>query len=279
MTQHPELEGRVAIVAGGGSAGMGRASARALAEAGAYLAVLDIDARKGRETVDRLVASGHRADFYQTDMTDPAAVEATMAAIATRRGRIDILFNNTGVPTEKGKRLTDFSPEEWARSLDLNLNTAFHGLRFALPHIIAGGRGGSIINNASASGLRANSTGAPYSTAKAGVIHLTKVAALEVARYGIRVNAICPYSVSRRDFDPPAADARPPIPDLSPDTDFGPWQRAQLPMMRSAKGYEIAAVVRFLASDAASWITGAAIPVDGGSTAGYFGEVRASLTR
>lgn len=269
-----DLSGRVAVIAGGGSPGMGRATAVALAAAGASVAVIDLNPEGGETTVERLRAMGASASFYPADMTVADAVRQSMDHVVRDFGSLDILFNNTGVPAAPRRQFADFDPNEWETSIRLNLTTAFLGMKYAIPHMLAAGAG-AIVNNASVSGLRANIGGAPYGVAKAGVIHLTKVAALEYGARGIRVNAVCPYSISRREFsaDSPV-DRR--LDPATPRTqeEIDKWQRAQLPMMRSARGAEVANVVRFLVSDAASWVNGAALPVDGASAAGYFGSFR-----
>ncbi len=278
MPDHREadLTGRVAVVAGGGSPGMGRATAKALAEAGARIAIIDRDREGGEQSVDRLRAIGADALFVEADMTDAAAVSAAMADCVRTFGHLDILFNNVGVPAAPRKLIADFEPDEWDNSIALNLGSIFLGMKYAIPHMLESGRG-VIVNNASVSGLRANIGGAPYGVAKAGVIHLTKVAALEYGGRGIRVNAVCPYSISRREttasdidlgFGRAGADQNLPADQLEK------WQRAQLPMLRSGHGFEVANAVKFLVSDSASWVNGAILPVDGASAAGYFGSFR-----
>ena len=267
-----DLAGKVAVLAGAGGPGMGRATARALSAAGAHVAILDINADAAAATADVIRSAGGSASSHVLDLTDASAVEGCFNDIFAAHKRFDILFNNTGVAPPAGLKLTEFAPEMWDRFIDLNLKSAFLGMRYAIPLMVQAGQGGAIVNNASSSGLRANVSGAPYGVAKAGVIHLTKVAALEYGPVGIRVNAVAPYSISRRDaLRPEGDDWMRPAPDAA---DNPVWQNAQLPMMRSGKGFEVAAAVKFLVSDQASWITGAVIPVDGGSTAGYFGRVR-----
>lgn len=271
-----ELAGRVAVIAGGGSPGMGRATALALAQAGARVAIIDINRAMAEESVDRLREMGAQAISLQADMTDAAGVKEAMSQCVRDLGGIDILFNNTGVPATTQKLIADFEPDEWDRSIQLNLKSTFLGMKYAIPHMLAAGRGGAVVNNASVSGLRANVGGAPYGVAKAGVIHLTKVAALEYGARGIRVNAVCPYSISKREaLRPDAASTASfaPAEPLSAE-ELEVWRRAQLPMLRSGKGYEVASAVRFLVSDAASWVNGAALPVDGGSAAGFYGTFR-----
>lgn len=270
-----EFSGRVAVIAGGGSPGMGRATAMMLAQAGARVVVLDINRETAQESVERLQAIGAQALALEVDMTDAIVVKDAMEQCVREFGRLDALFNNTGVPATPQKLLADFEPDEWDRSLGLNLKSIFLGMKYAIPHMLATG-GGAIVNNASVSGLRANIGGAPYGVAKAGVIHLTKVAALEYGGRGIRVNAICPYSISRRETLSAQASfvANRDNQDAMAPEELEKWQRAQLPMLRSGRGFEVASAVRFLLSDSASWVSGAALPVDGASSAGYFGSFR-----
>jgi len=264
--------GKVAIVAGGAGPGMGRATAKLLGSLGAVVGVLDVNEDLGSETVERVQRTGAKAGFRRVDMTAENDVRDAMDYFAEAYGGIDLLFNNTGVASDPAKRLADFSLTEWERSVQVNLNSAFLGMKYAIPHMLAAG-GGAIVNNASVSGTRANVGGAPYGVAKAGVIHLTKVAALEYGRQGIRVNCVCPYSISRKENP----GGRVPVPTGDPGEsadDLERWQRAQLPMLRSGRGSEVAHAVAFLLSDAASWVSGAALPVDGASGAGYFGSFR-----
>lgn len=248
----------------------------ALAEAGARVAIIDINREAAEESVERLRGIGAEAICLETDMTDAGAVEEAMHHCVREFGGLDILFNNTGVPAAPHKLVADFEPDEWDRSIRLNLKSIFLGMKYAIPHMLASG-GGAIVNNASVSALRANVGGAPYGVAKAGVIHLTKVAALEYGGRGIRVNAVCPYSISRQETLVPADGMRPiqkrTVDELSSE-ELEKWQRAQLPMLRSGRGFEVASAVRFLVSDAASWVSGAALPVDGASAAGFFGSFR-----
>lgn len=272
---HQRFDGKVAVVAGGAGPGMGRATAKLLASLGARVVVLDVNDELGAETVDRIAEVQGEGTYLHADMTVEGEVRAAMQACVEKYGRLDLLFNNTGVASDSAKRVADFSLEEWERSIQLNLSSAFLGMKYAIPYMLENG-GGSIVNNASVSGTRANVGGAPYGVAKAGVIHMTKVAALEYGGRGIRVNSVCPYSISRTErslqddlqYVESASERNAAMADLDK------WQRAQLPMLRSGRGHEVAQAVAFLLSDAASWINGAALPVDGASGAGFFGSFR-----
>lgn len=274
FSQRGSVAGQVAVIAGGASPGMGRATATLLASLGAKVAVLDIDDQLGSISVSRIQDAGGEGFFVHADMTSEDAVKSAMDQVADTYGKIDLLFNNTGVPSDPSKSMADFSLDEWESAMRLNLNSAFLGMKYAIPYMLDSGHG-AIVNNASASGLRANLGGAPYGVAKAGIIHMTKVAALEYGGRGIRVNAVCPYSISRKEHSPERNESRDGTDRIPPtESDLAKWQRAQLPMLRSGKGYEVANAVAFLLSDAASWINGAALPVDGASVAGYFGKFR-----
>ena len=157
--------------------------------------------------------------------------------------------------------------------MSVDLKGVFLGMKYAIPEMIKAG-GGVIINNASTSGLRANPGGGLYGAAKAGVIHLTKVGALEYGDKNIRINCICPYGIRPTGRGATALKPAEKIASRSKQEDDERWHKAQLPMRRTGKTEEIAHVVLFLASEDSSWVNGAVLPVDGASIAGYFGRFR-----
>ncbi|WP_217990983.1 SDR family NAD(P)-dependent oxidoreductase [Sphingomonas ginsenosidimutans] len=242
--------GKVAIVTGGAS-GIGAAFARRVHAEGGAVMVADLDVGRGQALAAEL---GERAAFRPVDVADPAAMETLAADTAAAFGGIDILYNNAGIGCYG---LTpDLAIEQWRRVVAVNLDAVFYGCRAVIPHLKARG-GGAIVNTASASGLHADYGFTAYNAAKAGVINYTRSLAIDHARDNIRANAVCPGPVD--------------TPILTSGVDAIPGLRAEweqvVPAGRFARPEEIAAVAAFLASDDASAVTGAAIPVDGGLTA------------
>ena len=244
------FDGRVAIATGGAS-GIGAAFVRRLHGEGASVMIADLDAEKGAALAAEL---GERAAFREVDVADPAAMAALAQATAETFGGIDVLFNNAGIGCFG--ETPDLDIEQWKRVIAINLDAVFYGSKAVIPFMRQRG-GGAIVNTASASGMAADFAFTAYNAAKAGVINYTRCLAIDHARDGIRANAICPGPV-----DTPllvtGVDA---IQGLRAD-----WER-RVPMNRFADPAEIAAVAAFLASDDASYLTGASIPVDGGLTA------------
>jgi len=245
------LDGRVAIVTGGAS-GIGAATVRRFAGEGARVVIADINDEAGARLAAEL---GERAAFRHTDVGVLAEVEATVAFAVSRYGGLDVMHNNAAATG--GGYISEIDPAVWEQSLRVMLTAVFYGMRAALPALLARG-GGSIINTSSIEGLVGEIMAAPYCTAKAGVINLTRTAALEYGRRNIRVNCICPGAVD--------------TPMLALMESFTPLPRAQLAakhaLGRILRPEEIANVALFLASDESSAITGTAIVADGGLTAG-----------
>lgn len=249
-----EFSGKVAVVTGAG-AGIGRATALALANGGCAVVVADVDEHGGRETVERIVAVGGRSRFVHTDVRQDADCAAMAAAAIERYGRLDFAFNNAGV-VARPALTADCEPAEWQRVLDINLSGVFHCMKHELPAMQQAG--GAIVNTASIMGLVGAVGGAAYCASKHGVIGLTKAAALEYGRHGIRVNAICPGFVETRLT-------------VGESTAFtakklqAGLERTALKQLASPE--QVAATVLWLCSGAASYVTGAALPIDGGYTA------------
>jgi NAD(P)-dependent dehydrogenase (short-subunit alcohol dehydrogenase family) len=243
------FDGRVAIVTGAGR-GIGRAIAERFAADGAAVVVADLEDASAGETVAAIEAAGGRAVAVHADVTRPDEVAALAAAAMDRFGRIDILVNNAGIL--RSTRAADVSPEEWHLVIDANLTGSFLCARAAYPGLRDSGHG-RIVNMASMAG-RATSTlgGVHYTTAKAGVLGLTRHLAREWARDGITVNAISPGIVD--------------TPMVRGSTDAARMAEvlAAIPMGRLADAAEIAALVAFLASDEAAYITGANVDIHGG---------------
>jgi len=253
-----KLDGRVALITGAGS-GIGRATALLFAEEGAKIAVADCASEGGQETVELIKAAGGQAIFVAADVSKAVDVEMMVNITMDTFGRLDILFNNAGVgglmiPT------WDTTEEAWDSVIDINLKGVFLGSKYALPVMISQG-GGVIINTASITAI----VGAPglpaYCASKGGVAQLTKTIALESAKHNIRVNCICPGMIQTAMSDSPfladAADRQAHIQAFL----------ETIPLGRLGRPEDIAKTALFLASDDSSYMTGAALVVDGGRTA------------
>jgi NAD(P)-dependent dehydrogenase (short-subunit alcohol dehydrogenase family) len=252
------LEGKIALVTGAGS-GIGRATSLEMARGGAKVVVSDVDEEGGRQTVDAIEKDGGEAIFVQADVASEADVVALVKTTVETFGRLDCAFNNAGIGGTSGdgrRYATHECPEEaWGRIIAVNLTGVFLCLKHEIAQMLEQG-GGAIVNTASVAGL-VGGFGTAYTAAKHGVVGLTRTTALEYARQGIRVNAVCPGPVETRMI----ADAFAAIPGLEDR-----W-RATVPIGRFAAPTEMATVVAWLCSDAASYVTGIAMPADGGWTA------------
>lgn len=245
----------VAIVTGAGH-GIGRAIARQLAGEGAAVAVLEVDATRGRETVAELVAAGARAYFALADITHYGEVEAATADVARQLGPVSLLVNNAAF-TDAGS-LETISLDAWHREIDINLNGTYHCIRAMVPAMRANG-GGAIVNISSVNAVRY--FGNPsYSAAKAGILSLTKSVASEYGADGIRCNAICPGSVRTDNVTWTIRQQK--------DPDVFKKLARWYPLGRVAKPEDVARAVAFLGSDEAAYISGAILNVDGGLLAG-----------
>jgi len=253
MTASKRLEGRTAVVTGAGS-GIGRATAGRLAQEGAFVVVCDIRQDPAAGTVKEIVEQGGEAEYRVGDVRDSSFVDGVVAELVADRGRLDILHNNAGNSVARGTLLS-ISDDAWRQDIDLNLNAFFYGVRAALRVMVPRGRG-SIINTSSAAGVAAVPGTAAYGSAKAGVLLLTRTAAVEYARTGVRVNAVVPGTIGTPAFTSVLSD-----PQMLAD------YAAQLPAGRLGQPSEVAAAVAWLASDESSYVTGAALAVDGGVSA------------
>jgi NAD(P)-dependent dehydrogenase (short-subunit alcohol dehydrogenase family) len=252
-----KLDGKTVIITGG-SSGIGLATAFLFAQEGANVMIAARDPERGQQVVQRLVASGGRARFAACDVRRLEDCQNTVNLTLHAFGRLDILFNNAGVIYVE-RTVENTSDHEWADTLDTNLNGTFYMSRCAIPHMAESG-GGAIIHNASVFGLKAGGGVAAYCAAKGAIVMLTKAMAIDHAAQHIRVNCICPGSV-----DTPLLQGE--IATLGSEELMRPQFAARHPLNRIAAPAEIARAVLFLASDDSSFITGAAIPVDGGRSA------------
>lgn len=248
------FEGKVTLVTGGGG-GIGRATALAFARAGARVAVVDMAAAVGVETVQCIESAGGHAVFIQADVTIAAEVEAMVAATVQAFGRIDCAFNNAGIE-EEHMRLADCTEAVFDRIINVNVKGVWLCMKYQLAQMMKQG-GGSIVNTASVAGLVGAPKMSAYSGSKHAVLGLTKSAALEYGRKNIRVNAVCPGVIRTAMFDRA----------VLADPKVGPSVAQLHPIGRIGEPEEVAAVVLWLCSDAASFVTGHAHTVDGGLTA------------
>jgi len=249
-----KLENKITVITGGGS-GIGEATARLFAAEGARVVIADIDEKNGRRVAGDI---GAQALFRNTDVSDPAQVEAMVKSTVERFGRLDVLFNNA-FATRMGP-VGEISIEDWHKTISVTLSGVFYGMRFALPQMVAQG-GGVIVNTASISGLGGDYGAGAYNAAKAGVVNLTRSAAIEYARKKIRVNAVCPGMIET-----------PAVLNTFIGQSRNPEKVRKLneechPMGRMGQPHEIAKVVLFLASDDSSFMTGSMVVADGGVTA------------
>lgn len=258
------LTDQVAVITGGG-AGIGRATALTFAAAGADIVIGDIVAERCDETAARVREMGRRALPIATDVMEINQIRALVATANEKFGRIDILVNNAG-----GAKSTPFleqSERSWRRHVDLNLMSLFAATSAAVPVMISGGRGGSIINVSSIEASRAAPNFAVYAACKAGMLNFTRTMALELADHGIRVNAIAPdYTVTpglRGNLTGPVD----PTKWIQPTAQQEAAAARRIPLGRPGIDTECGQVALFLASAMSSYVTGTVIPVDGGAWA------------
>lgn len=251
-----ELEGKVVLVTGAAS-GIGRAAAVGMARRGAALVLGDLDAAGGHQTQRLIESAGGKAQFVETDVTDPTAVETLVDVGVRSFGRLDGACNNAGFDPPV-KRLAEQSIDDFERSISVNLTAVFLCMKHEILAMLASGSThASIVNVASIAGVRGLWGHAPYAASKHGVIGLTRTAAIDYAKKGIRVNAVCPGPVDtpmlRRYMDEVGLD----------DAQIA---RAQ-PMGRPGTPGEVADAIAWLLSEASSYVTGQTIGLDGGALA------------
>ncbi len=248
------LEDKVALVTGGGS-GIGRATALVFAREGAKVVVADVLTEGGEETVQRIKEAGGKAIFVKTDVSKAAEVVALVDSAVSTYGRLDYAFNNAGIEGNMAPT-ADCTEENWDRVIDINLKGVWLCMKYEIPEMLKRG-GGAIVNTASVAGLIGFQGSPAYCASKGGVIQLTKVAALEYATRGIRVNAVCP-GIIRTPMVERATGGKPEL-----EVQF----TALEPVGRMGAPEEVAEAVVWLCSDAASFVTGHPMVVDGGFVA------------
>lgn len=248
------VEGKVALVTGGAS-GIGRATALAFAREGAKLVVADMNVEGGQQTVHMITEQGGEAIWVQTDVTQPTAVKALISKTVETYGRLDCAHNNAGISGGGHALTAEYSEERWHQVIAVNLTGVWLCMKYEIPQILSQGSG-AIVNTASVAGLIGGRGLAAYVASKHGVVGLTKTAALEYAQQGIRVNCVCPGVIH------------------TPMTARGlsdPERRARIiatePIGRVGTPEEVAEAVVWLCSDAASFVTGHTMTVDGGFVA------------
>lgn len=248
-----KLTNKVALITGAGS-GMGRAAALLFAREGAKIAAIDVNQASAEDTVKQIKTAGGSAFAFRADVSKAEDAKAMVEATVSRLGIPNVLYNNAGIEGEGGF-LAQLSEEGFDRVIAINLRGVWLGMKYALPHMIKNG-GGSIINTASIAGMVAVKGAAAYCAAKAGVIALTRVAAMEYGRYNIRVNAICPGAIDT-----------PMVARISGEGGMSQQATSRISLLgRIGRPEEIAQTALFLASDDSSFATGAPFIIDGGWT-------------
>lgn len=246
----PKLDSGVAMVTGAAS-GIGRACALFYARDGASVVVSDVDEEGGEETVRQIEAAGGSAMFVRADVSKPTNCERLVARTVERYGKLDFACNNAGIGGESAPT-GEYEPADWVRVIDINLSGTFYCMRYQIPAMLERG-GGSIVNMASILGSVGFASAPAYTAAKHGMLGLTRAAAIEYAQQGIRVNAVGPAFIRT-----------PLIAELEADKDTLDMLVSLHPIGRLGESEEVAELVVFLSSDAASFITGSYYPVDGG---------------
>lgn len=248
------MQGRTALVTGGGR-GIGRAAVLEFARCGAAVAVADIDLAAAERVAAEVEADGGRAIAVRADVAVEADVQGMVERAVAELGRLDFAFNNAGILGPMGTPLHELSEADWDRMMDVNLKSVWLSMKHEIIVMLAGG-GGSIVNNASILGLRAATLNPSYGATKHGVVGLTRAAASHYGERGIRINAVCPGIV---------------MTDMTETIQAAPASLSakrieRTPLRRGADPAEIARAAVWLCSDGSSYLTGVALPVDGGLT-------------
>ena len=246
------LAGKVALITGAAQ-GIGKGTALLFAREGAKVAIVDVDAPHGRETIAEIEAAGGEAVFLERDVADEAQIKAMVAETVERFGRLDVLFNNAY--WTKYANVVQLDSAAWDHSLNVMLKAVYLGCKYAIPRMIENG-GGSIISTSSVHGLLAAANSAAYEAAKAGVINLMREVAVSFGHQGIRANAICPGWIVTEKGEQHIRE-RPGLLEQA---------KAMYPVGRPGRPSDIGYAAVYLASDESSFVTGHALVVDGGLT-------------
>jgi NAD(P)-dependent dehydrogenase (short-subunit alcohol dehydrogenase family) len=249
-----EYKNKVVLVTGG-SYGIGRAAAIGFARKGAKVSIADLDVERGEETLRRIKEEGGEAIFVKTDVSSEEDVKALVDKTVRTYGKLDCAFNNAGIHKQFVSTI-DFSAEDWEEMINVNLKSVWLCMKYEIPQMLKQGKG-AIVNTSSAAGLVGAPSNPAYPASKHGVVGITKSTALEFARKGIRVNCVCP--------GPTRTGMNEALVATSPEIVRAMDQK--VPMGRIGEPEEVAAAAIFLCSDEASYITGHALPVDGGIVA------------
>jgi NAD(P)-dependent dehydrogenase (short-subunit alcohol dehydrogenase family) len=245
------LKEKIALITGA-SSGIGRAAAQLFSREGAKVVIADINVEGGEETVKSISEAGGEAHFVRTDISKEEEVETLINKIIEMYGRLDCAYNNTGVLV-KMDSVVDHTQETWDRTLDTNLKGTWLCMKYEIPQMLKQGSGAILNTTATAGFMVGNTYRSAYAASKAGIVSLTKVAALENAEYGIRINAICPLART---------------PNLAQLFQLHPQAEAdlitQIPMGRIGSPEEIAEGALWLCSDASSYVTGHVLAMEGG---------------
>ncbi len=251
-----EFKNKVVLVTGAGS-GIGRVAAHSFAKEGAKVIVADINEQGGQETVEQIRASGGTSSFIKTNVAKFDEVETMINTIIDQFGRIDIALNNAGIGHLPNKT-ADTSLETWDKVIAVNASSVFYCMKLEIQQMLKQGSG-VILNTSSIAGLRGLPNHMPYVASKHAVIGMSKTAAMEYAKKNIRINAICPVFTVTPLFNPEMID--------QVSAGLSEKLKAGIPMKRFSDPIEVANTMLWLCSDKASFVTGVAMPVDGGITA------------
>jgi len=256
-----DLLGKVAIITGGTS-GIGRSAAILFAQSGAKVVVAGRREKEGQEVVDAILAAGGQALFVKTDVAKNEDVQALVQKTAERVGRLDVAFNNAGIEGH-WVPVAEQTEEDWDRTIDINVKGVWLCLKYEIRQMLKQGTGGAIVNMSSVAGFIGAVGAATYCASKHAVMGLTKSAALETARNGIRVNSICPGII-----ETPMGDRLFGAPEVTK------WALSFYPLGRFGKPMEVAEAVLFLCSSGSSFMTGQSLVLDGGFLSGPVAPVQ-----